>query len=152
MGKAKKKRKRDRGGGDGRAARGDGGFAAGLASGIAGQAIGQLIADGIQRKAPTVFGGPDKGPDLTARVLITLSEQGAKSVAELVDALDAPLQTLLEALAAARRAKLITRVDKSGVVRVTEPGCRVADVVCRKLQKEGEASAEESTAAGDGGG
>ena len=149
MGKGKKRR---RSGGDDTAGAGVGGFAAGLASGVAGQPIGQLIADGLQRKAPTVFGGPDKGPDLTARVLITLAEQGPKTVAELVDVLDAPVQTLVDSLTAARRARLIARVDKSGVVRVTEPGCRVADVVCRKLQEQGDASGEESTAAGEGGG
>lgn len=127
-----------------------GGALAALATGIAGQAIGQLVADGIQRKAPTLFGGPNTGPDLTARMLVTLAEQGPRSIAELVDALDAPVQTLLDAIAAARRAKLVARLDKSAVVRITEPGCAVADVIRRKLEEQGQASDEESTASGEG--
>jgi hypothetical protein len=144
MAKGKKKHK-------GEAGAAAGGAFAALATGIAGQALGQLVADGIQRKAPALFGGPNTAPDLTARMLMTLDENGPRTVAELVDALDAPVQTLLDAVTAARRAKLVARLDKSAVVRITEPGCAVAKVVRRKVEEQGQASHEESTAA-DGGG
>ena len=72
-------------------------------------------------------------------------------MAELLDITDAPVQTLLDAVAAVRRAKLINRTDKSGVVRATETGCQVAATVRRKLEENGEASDEESTAKGKGG-
>ncbi len=149
---AKGKKKSKGGGGDGEAA----GVAAGavianLVNNVAGQAIGQLIADGVQRKAPGIFGGPDKGPDATAKLLMVLAEQGPKSVAELIELTDAPVQTLLDALAAARRAKLVGRIDKLGVVRITDPGCQVAATVRRKIEEQGQASAEESTSKGDGG-
>ena len=151
MAKGKKKRK-DRNGNNGQAAgAAAGGVVADLVNNVAGQAIGQLIADGIQRKAPAIFGGPDRGPDTTARVLMVLSEQGPKTVAELLVLTDAPVQTLLDALAAARRAKLIARIEKTGVVRVTDPGSQVALAVRAKLEQQGEASGEESTLKSDGG-
>src|SRR5687768_1411631 len=149
MAKRKKKSKGDAGD-NGKAVAG-GAILADLVNNVAGQAIGQLIADGVQRKAPSLFGGPDKGPDTAAQVLMILAEHGPRSVAELLQLTDAPVQTLLDAVAAARRAKLIDRVDKSGVVRVTEPGCQVASTVRRKLEEQGEASSEESTSKGDGG-
>ena len=149
MAKGKKKSKRGANE-DGRAAAG-GAVLADLVNNVAGQAIGQLIADGVQRKAPSLFGGPDKGPDTAAQVLMILDEQGPRSVAELLELTNAPVQTLLDAIAAARRAKLIERVDKSGTVRVTEPGCQVAATVRRKIEEQGEASSEESTSKGDGG-
>ena len=149
---AKGKKKKSKGGDDGTA----GGAAAGaviadLVNNVAGQAIGQLIADGVQRKAPSLFGGPDKGPDTAAEVLMILAEQGPRTVAELLDLTNAPVQTLLDALAAARRAKLVGRIDKAGTVSATEPGCRVAATVRRKLEQQGEASDEESTSKGNGG-
>ena len=149
MAKGKKKTK---GGGNGQA----GGAAAAavvadLVNNVAGQAIGQLIADGVQRKAPSLFGGPDKGPDTAAQVLMLLAEQGPRTVAELLELTDAPVQTLLDALAAARRAKLVERIDKAGRVRATEAGCQAAAVVRRKLDERGEASGEESTSKGEGG-
>jgi hypothetical protein len=150
MARGKKKKKRKHRGDADDGPSGLGAFAGGFAGNVAGQALGQLLGDGLQRKAPSLFGGPDTGPDLPSRMLITLAEQGPKTVAELVDALDAPLQTLLDAIAATRRAKLIERVDKSAVIRVTDPGCQVATVVRRKLEEEGRASAEESTAKGEG--
>lgn len=149
MGKGKKSRKRRQGGDDD--GTGIGAFAGGLAGNIAGQAIGQLLGDALQRKAPSVFGGPDTAADLPSRVLITLSEQGARTVAELAEALDAPLQNLLDAIAAARRVRLIERIDRSAAVRITEPGRQVAAVVRRKLEERGRASAEESSATGQEG-
>ena len=149
MAKGKKKSKGDAGD-NGKAVAG-GAILADLVNNVAGQAIGQLIADGVQRKAPSLFGGPDKGPDTAAQILMILDEQGPRSVAELLELTNAPVQTLLDAVAAARRAKLIERVDKSGMVRVTEPGCQVAATVRRELEEQGEASSEESTSKGDGG-
>jgi hypothetical protein len=158
MGKGKKKRKGGGGGGGGGEGSGDGqaarlgaaAFVADLTNNIAGQAIGQLVADGLQRKAPTLFGGPDKGPDIAARLLLVLAEQGPRSVAQLLEQTDAPVQTLLDAIAAARRAKLITRIDKAGMIRGTESGCAVARVVREKIEREGRVSDEESTAKGAG--
>ena len=149
MAKGKKKSKGDAGD-NGKAVAG-GAILADLVNNVAGQAIGQLIADGVQRKAPSLFGGSDKGPDTAAQVLMILEEQGPRSVAELLQLTDAPVQTLLDAIAAARRAKLIERIDKSGTVRVTEPGCRLAATVRRKLEGRGEASSEESPSKDDGG-
>jgi hypothetical protein len=146
MGNGKKNKRR---GGDDDGT-GLGAFAGGLAGNIAGQAIGQLLGDAFQRKTPSAFGGPNSGPDLPSRMLLTLSDEGPKTVAELVHALDAPLQPLLDAIAAARRAKLIQRVDKSAVVRITEPGCQVAAVVRQKLGEQGRVTVEEPTAEGDG--
>ena len=83
--------------------------------------------------------------------MLTVTEQGAKTVAELLDLLDAPLQNLLDALISARRAKLIERIDKSALVRATAPGCRVADVIRRKVREQGRASSEQSAAKGEGG-
>ena len=150
MAKGKKKKRKGHGGDDD-GSTGLGAFAGGFAGNVAGQALGQLLGDSLQRKAPSLFGGPDTGPDLPSRMLITLSEQGPKTVAELVDSLDAPLQTLLDAIAGARRARLIERVDKSAVVRITDPGCQVAGVIRRKLEEKGQVSEEESTAKGEGG-
>ena len=150
MSKGKKKKRKGRGG-DEDGSTGLGAFAGGFAGNVAGQALGQLLGDSLQRKAPSLFGGPDTGPDLPSRMLITLAEQGPKTVAELVDLLDAPLQTLLEAVAGTRRAKLIERVDKAAVVRITDPGCRVAGVIRKKLEEKGRVSEEESTAKGEGG-
>lgn len=151
MAKGKKKKHKVKGGGNDDGSTGLGAFAGGFAGNVAGQALGQLLGDGLQRKVPSLFGGPDTGPDLPSRMLITLSEQGPKTVAELVDLLDAPLQTLLDAIAATRRARLIERVDKSAVVRITDPGCQVAGVIRKKLDEKGRASEEESTAKGEGG-
>lgn len=151
MAKGKRKSKGN-GNGNGQA----GGAAAGaviadLVNNVAGQAIGQLLADGVQRKAPSLFGGPDKGPDTAAQALMILAEQGPRTVAELLDLTGAPVQTLLDAIAAARRARLVERVDKAGRVRATEPGCQVATMVRRKLEEQGRASDEESTSKGEGG-
>ena len=104
----------------------------------------------MQRKAPSLFGGPDKGPDTAAELLMILSEQGPQRVAALLELTNAPVQTLLDALAAARRAKLIERVDRAGLVRITDPGCEVAATVRRKMEEQGEASDEESTGKGGG--
>src|SRR4051812_36845190 len=153
---AKGKKKKQKGGGgdgpsDGQAARvGAAAFVADLTNNIAGQAIGQLVADGLQRKAPSLFGGPDKGPDVAARILLALAEHGPQTVAQLLEHTGAPVQTLLDAIAAARRAKLITRIDKSGMIRGTDAGCAVARVVREKMDREGRASDEESTAKGEG--
>ena len=152
MAKGKKKSKGG-GGGDGTA--GGGAVAAGVVAdfvnNVAGQAVGQLVGDALQRKAPGIFGGPDKGSDATAKLLMILAEQGPKSVAELIELADAPVQTLLDALAAARRAKLVGRIDKLGVVRITDPGCQVAVTVRKKVEEQGRASAEESTSKREGG-
>ena len=86
-----KKKKRKRKGGDQDGSTGLGAFAGGFAGNVAGQALGQLLGDSLQRKAPSLFGGPDTGPDLPSRMLITVAEEGPKTVAELVDVLDAPL-------------------------------------------------------------
>lgn len=146
-----KGRKKSKGNGNGQAGTAAAGaVVADLVNNIAGQAIGQLLADGVQRKAPSLFGGPDKGPDTAAKILMVLAEHGPRSVAELLVLTDAPVQTLLDAIAAARRAKLIERIDKAGRVRATDPGCQVAAMVRQKLEQQGEASAEESTAKGDG--
>ena len=125
-------------------------FVADLASNVIGQAVGQLVADGVQRQAPALFGGPDKGPDVATRMLLVLTEQGPRTVAQLIDLTDAPVQSLLDAIAGCRRAKLIGRIDKAGVVRVTEPGRCVAETVRRKLEQEGRAAGEESSGTGEG--
>ena len=151
MAKGKKKKRKNKNGDDQDGSTGLGAFAGGFAGNVAGQALGQLLGDSLQRKAPSLFGGPDTGPDLPSRMLMTIAEQGPKTVAELIDILDAPLQTLLDAVAATRRAKLIERVDKSAVVRITDPGCQVAGVIRQKLEEKGRASEEESTAKREGG-
>ena len=149
MAKGKKKKSKGNANGEAAGSAAAGAVVADLMNNIAGQAIGQLIADGVQRKAPSIFGGPDKGPDAAAKVLMTLAEHGPRTVAELLAITGAPVQTLLDALAGARRAKLIERIDKAGRVRATPAGCDVARLVRRKLEQEGEASDEESTGKGE---